>query len=65
MCTISRFNIPSKTAIKLFHTNMSPIALYNVENWVTLPDRKLKDYCTSDISRTYIILKSMSYTENS
>ena len=32
MCAIARFNIPAKTAIRLFHTFISPIILYNVEN---------------------------------
>ena len=49
MCTISRFNLPSKTALKLFHTYIAPIALYSVENWATLPDKKLKNHITSDI----------------
>ena len=41
---ISRFDIPSKTAIKLFHTFISPIVLYNVENWATLTDKNLKNF---------------------
>ena len=44
MCTISKFNIPTKTAIKLFHIFISPIALYNVENWGKLTDKKLKKF---------------------
>ena len=44
MCTISKFNIPTKTAIKLFHSFISPVALYSVENWATLTDKKLKNY---------------------
>ena len=44
MCAISRFNIPTKTAINLFHTFVSPIILYSVENWATLTDKKLKNF---------------------
>ena len=44
LCAISRFNIPTKTAIKLFHTFVSPIILYSVENWAILTDKKLKNF---------------------
>ena len=44
MCAISRFNIPAKTAIRLFHTFVSPILLYSVENWTTLTDKKLENF---------------------
>ena len=42
LCAISRFNIPVKTAITLFHTLIAPIMLYNAENWTTLSDKKLQ-----------------------
>ena len=45
--TISRFNLPVKLAIKLFNTYLSPIMLYNVENWAILPP-KLLDNCSMD-----------------
>ena len=52
LCAISRFNIPPKTALKLFHTYVSPILLYNVENWSTLTDKDLgkfdKDFIFSE-----------------
>ena len=35
---ISRFNIPVKTALKLFHTYIEPIALYTSECWSVLSD---------------------------
>ena len=43
MCTIARFNIPVKTAIRLFHTFISPILLYNAENWTVLTEKKLRN----------------------
>ena len=42
MCVIARFNIPVKTSIRLFHTYISPILLYNAENWSTLSDKGLE-----------------------
>ena len=44
LCAISRFNIPVKTAISLFHTLISPIMLYSAENWITLSDKKLQTF---------------------
>ena len=38
LTAIRRFNIPFKTSIKLFHTFISAILLYNAENWTTLTD---------------------------
>ena len=38
LTAIRRFNIPFKTSIRLFHTFISPILLYNAENWTTLSD---------------------------
>ena len=49
MCAIARFNIPVNIALKLFHTYISPIMLYNVENWVTLSDKKLENFHTKSI----------------
>jgi hypothetical protein len=51
---IARFKIPAKTAIRLFHTFISPILLYNAENWSILSDKGLlkfnKDSIFSDTS---------------
>ena len=44
MCAIARFNIPAKTSIRLFHTFISPIILYNVENWGSMTDKKLENF---------------------
>ena len=44
MCAITRFNIPPRTAIRLFHTFISPIILYNVENWGTLSSKKITNF---------------------
>ena len=39
---IYRFNIPFKSAVKLFNTFISPILLYNTENWNIISDTFLK-----------------------
>ena len=44
MGAIAKFDIPTKTAIKLFHTFISPIILYNVENWCIFTDKRLEKY---------------------
>ena len=40
----ARFNLPAKIAIRLFHTFIVPILLYNVENWAILSDKKLTTF---------------------
>ena len=47
MNSIARFNIPVKTSLKLFHAFISPIILYNVENWGILTDKKLENFPTT------------------
>ena len=42
LCAIGRFNIPAKTSIRLFHSYVAPILLYNLENWSTLNDKTLQ-----------------------
>ena len=49
MISIARFNIPTKTSIKLFHSYIAPIVLYNVENWITLSDKKLQNFSEETI----------------
>ena len=49
MCVIARFNIPVKTSVKLFHTYISPIMLYNYENWATLTNKKIESVATDSI----------------
>ena len=44
LCAIARFNILVKTSIKLFHTYISPILLYNTENLSTLSDNELTKF---------------------
>ena len=44
MTAIARFKIPVATSIKLFHTYIEPILLYNVENWFKLSDMKLANF---------------------
>ena len=54
MGVISRFSIPIRTSLKLFHTYISPIILYTTENWVTLSNRKLQNFTQDSIfSGTY------------
>ena len=42
LCAIARFQLPVKTATKLFHTLITPISLYNVEIWTTLTNKQLE-----------------------
>ena len=42
--TAARFNIPAKTLIKLFNAYVSPIMLYNVENWGELKNCRLQNF---------------------
>ena len=49
LCAIARFNLPVKTSIKLFHTLISPIVLYNVEIWATMTDKSLRTFTENDI----------------
>ena len=49
MGVISRFNIPIKTSLKLFHAYISPISLYSTENWMTLSNKKLQNFTPSTL----------------
>ena len=49
LCAIARFNIPVKTSIRLFHAYISPIILYNVENWATMTDKALNNFTETDL----------------
>ena len=49
MSTIARFNIPVKTTLHLFRTYISPIMLYNVENWAILNDKKIENFANNSI----------------
>ena len=44
MNVIARFKIPPKTAIKLFHTYISPIITYNTENLSKFSDNEIKKF---------------------
>ena len=46
---IARFKIPLKTALKLFHTYISPIIIYNTENLSQFSDNDLKKYQNNHI----------------
>ena len=41
---IARFKIPVKTSIKLFHSYISPILLYNTENASIFTDKEIRGY---------------------
>ena len=41
---IARFRIPTETSLKLFHAYISPIALYNAENWAVLSDKNILNF---------------------
>ena len=47
LCATSRFIMPVKTSISLFHAYVAPIILYSVENCISLSDRKL-EFFTKD-----------------
>ena len=47
LTSIARFNTPVRTSIKLFNAFISPIMLYNTENWITLTDKKIQNFCTT------------------
>ncbi len=41
---IAKFDLPGKLAIQLFHTYISPILLYSVENWSILSDLDIERF---------------------
>ena len=49
MCAVARFNISPKTTMRLFHTFISPIILYNVENWGLMTDKKLENFTEMEL----------------
>ena len=52
---ISKLDLPTSTAIKLFNTYVSPIILYNVENWAILSE---KNFLKTDEMQLF----NMTYT---
>ena len=46
---ISRFNLPIKTSIKLFHTYIAPILTYTTENWMGLSDKHITKFTHNTI----------------
>ena len=49
LCAIARFKIPMKTAIRLFHSYISPILLYNAENWAIFSDKAITKFNNESI----------------
>ena len=50
--TISSFNIPLETAIRLFNTYIVPIMLYNVENWGEMTTNNIQKFTANFWSNT-------------
>ena len=46
---IANFQLPLGLSIRLFHTLIEPIAMYNVENWSTLTDKQLENFSPDTI----------------
>ena len=42
--TVSRFSVPIETSIRLFDAYISPIVLYNVENWGEMSTKKILNF---------------------
>ena len=52
--TIMKFNLPYRTALRLFQTYIEPILLYNAENQTAMTDREITK-CQQDHSHIYNI----------
>ena len=51
---IARFNIPVKLSIRLFNTYISPILLYNVENWAGMSTNMLQTFTSEKFMKALI-----------
>ncbi len=49
---VMQFQMPFKLALKLFHTYIEPILLYNAENWTIFTDKQLEK-CRASLSAHY------------
>ena len=49
LCALARFNITTKTLISPLHSLISPIILYNVENWATMTNKGLRTFTETDL----------------
>ena len=47
--SIARFNLPVKTSLSLFHAYISPIVLYNAENWMAFTDKQIQNFTSDSI----------------
>ena len=45
----AHISFPVETSIRIFHTYISPILLYNVENWSVLTDKKIQGFNNSSV----------------
>ena len=53
---IAKFDLPGRLSIRLFHTYISPILLYGVENWSILTDMDIEKF-----SDSYLFQKTDKY----
>ena len=49
LCAIARFKISTRVAIRLFHSYISPILLYNAENWAIFSDKTINTFNNESI----------------
>ena len=56
--SIARFRIPTETSLKLFHAYISPIALYNAENWAVLSDKNILNFSNEFIFENIAVSKT-------
>ena len=52
--TVAQFNLPFRLSVKLFHTFVEPIAMYNAENWGCFTDKQIEK-CRADPAAIYDI----------
>ena len=56
--TVSRFNIPIETSIRLFDAYISPIMLYNVENWGEMTTKRIQNFANRNFGSDIIEAKA-------
>ena len=59
--TIMKFNLPYRTALRLFQTYIEPILLYNAENQTAMTDKQITK-CLQDNSHIYHIQQTSPLT---
>ena len=59
--TIAQFKLPFKLAMKLFHTFIEPIAMYNAENWGCFTEKQIEK-CKTNRNEIYDICMTSHVT---